>query len=48
MTQPVSAGGVREIELARADERRAAVVIDPVCRMQVAIDRAALTDFRSC
>ncbi len=30
-------------ELVRASERRAATAIDPVCRMQVAIDRAAAT-----
>ena len=34
---------VAVVELAHADERRAAVAIDPVCRMQVAIDRAAAT-----
>jgi class 3 adenylate cyclase len=32
---------VAVVELARAGEMRARVVIDPVCRMQVAIDRAA-------
>lgn len=32
---------VEVFELARADDRRAAAVIDPVCRMQVAIERAA-------
>jgi class 3 adenylate cyclase/YHS domain-containing protein len=34
---------VAVVELARTDERRASVVIDPVCRMRVAIDRAAET-----
>jgi len=34
---------VAVIELVRTGERRAAVVIDPVCRMQVAVDRAATT-----
>lgn len=32
---------VEVFELARAGDRRAAAVIDPVCRMQVAIERAA-------
>lgn len=32
---------VEVFELVRADDRRAAAVIDPVCRMQVAVERAA-------
>jgi len=34
---------VAVFELVRASERRAATAIDPVCRMQIAIDRAAAT-----
>jgi class 3 adenylate cyclase/YHS domain-containing protein len=34
---------VAVFELARAQERRAATAIDPVCRMQVEIDRAVAT-----
>ena len=34
---------VAVFELTRSTERRAAAAVDPVCRMQVAIDRAAAT-----
>lgn len=34
---------VAVFELTRANERRAAVAIDPVCRMQVVVERAGAT-----
>jgi Cu+-exporting ATPase len=34
---------VAVFELAQASERRAPTTIDPVCRMQVDVDRAAIT-----
>jgi len=39
---------VAVVELMGTGERRAAIGIDPVCRMQVAIDRAAVTNSCSC